>query len=131
MPEVVRTPEGYKTIETGGRIVVVVPDATPVVVPLGVISDGQTLNVSLSGGGSIPGPPASNIYVVDPCSATFRREGGLGFVSQIVDVQDSGAPIDLIFQHDDGPTETVCQLLITALGFPYVSHFRVAPILKF
>ena len=118
--------------EGGDRLVVVVPDATPVIVPLGVIVDGQTLNVDLAGAGSIPGATTTNNYVLALAAATFTRQAGVGFLSTVANIEtQSGAPVTWVFQHVDGPTETVCQLEITAAAFPYVNHFRVSPILKF
>jgi hypothetical protein len=111
-------------------VVVTTPDATAVLVTLGVITDGQSLNVVMDGGGSAPGALAANQYTIDiGASATFVREAGAGAVSAgPLALIQAGGPVLLAFALVDTATETTCQLSITGPAFPYAHNLRFSAV---
>ena len=107
-------------------IVVTTPDITAVLVTLGTIVDGQSLNVTLEGGGSNPADPNTDNYTVDiGAVATFTRFGGTGAgtLGPIALLQ-AGGPVVLAFAFVDTATETTCQLSITGIATPYNHNLR-------
>lgn len=111
-------------------IAVTTPDATPVVIPVGIITDGQNLSISLIGGGSAPGVAVANNYVVDPGGATFVREAGVGFASVVIGLTQAGGPVAIGFATDDVtvPGETICSIVITGPAFPYAHNLRYSAV---
>jgi len=109
-------------------LVVTTPDITPVLVTLGTIVDGQTLNIALVGGGSAPGALAANHYAVNILkNATFVREAGVSAVAGgAVALIQAGGPVVLTFVLDDvtTPGVTICQLSIVGPAFAYAHNLR-------
>lgn len=107
-------------------IVVTTPDATPVLITLGTISDDQSLTVAIEGGGSDPAAVTTNNYVVNTGGvATFTRTGGTGVATGGPFVLISaGAVVTLAFAIVDGATTSTCQLSITGPANPYDHNLR-------
>jgi hypothetical protein len=119
-------------------ISVTTPDIVPVLVTLDVLTEnGQTLLVSMYGGGSAPisaGNPGgvnTNNYSVATADAVFTREGGVGLgVGAVAVVNFAGTPPALTFVIDDVtiPGSTICQLSIVGPAFEYVNRLKISKI---
>ena len=125
--------QGAINLLEGSPISVQTPDATPLIIQLGAISDGGSLTVDIIGGGSDADPllVSANNYIAFSAKAIFTRAGAIGVVTPAggaITVVGFGLAPVLTFTVENGPLLSTCQLTIIGPAIPYNHRLKFSTI---